>query len=62
MRARVNRTTTTEAGMEIHGGVTLYDLRVFIEDTESIHPGARVHVENLAGGSHRLTVIHKVAS
>ena len=48
--------------MEIHGGVTLYDLRVFIEDTESIHPSARVHIENLAGGSHRLTVIHKVTS
>ena len=62
MRARINRTETTEAGMEIHGGVTLYDLRVFIEDTESINSAARVHVEDLGGGSHLLTVIHKVTS
>ena len=62
MRARIKRTATTEASMEIHGGVTLYDLRVFIEDTESISPAARVRVEDLVGGSRRLTVMHEVVS
>ena len=59
MRARIKRTATTEASMAIHDGVTLCDLRTFIEDTESINSAARVHVEVLVGGAHRLVVTHK---